>query len=111
MPRLGPDLYQSSKPGATTPMAGISRGPARKGKSSAGVGSAPVDAAATRLASAVGSTVVWEMARSDATVSAVAPAPSTEAAGTDRRRALGLLMNPVSLPERQRTIVGGDGTR
>jgi hypothetical protein len=106
----GPVVYQSSKPGATTPMAGISRGPGMSWKSSAGVGSARLEAADTPPAFAVGRTVVCAMARSDAIVSAVAPAPSTEAAGEERWSALCLPTDTAPLPERQRSILEGSGT-
>jgi hypothetical protein len=83
--RAGPAVYQSSKPGATTPMVGICSGPGTSSKSITSVDCCWWVGADAPTALAAGSTEVCETARSDAIVSAVAPAPSTaEAARGDR---------------------------
>jgi hypothetical protein len=93
-----PVVYQESKPGATTPMSGICSGPARSGKSRAVV-AARAWCGDEALSAPAGSTVVWEIARSDAIVRAVAPAPSTGAARELRWCALCLPMKPPCFPE------------
>jgi hypothetical protein len=92
-----PVVYQASNPGATTPMAGICSGPAISWKSRAAVepGSSGADDVPTAVAA--GSTVVCEMARSDAIVSAVAPAPSTEEAARGERWCCALRL-PMGAP-------------
>jgi hypothetical protein len=81
--RPGPVVYQSSKPGATTPMSGIASGPGTSWNSMAAV-DAGASAFVRPPALASGSTVGCAMASNDATVSAVAPAPRTEVAREGR---------------------------
>jgi hypothetical protein len=83
--RPAPEPYQSSNPGATTPMDGISSGPGTSWKSMAAVELGVLRTSSVPRALAVGSTVVWEMARREAVVSARAAAPSTEGARENRR--------------------------
>jgi hypothetical protein len=102
----GPVVYQASNPGATTPMAGICRGPGRRSKSSAGGGADLVAAAGdVPPAAGTGPTVVWAMASREAMVSAVAPAPSTDMAEAERSSARCVPIETVFLPERVRPIV------
>lgn len=99
-PIPGPLVYQSSKPGATTPIAGMARGPATSWKSVAAGFSWSPEADDGRPTSAAGSTVVCVIASSDARLSAAAPAPSTEDAREERCGAVCLPMGPLCLPER-----------
>ena len=105
-----PVVYQSSKPGATTPMVGISSGPPTIWKSSAAIGAASLVAASALPAFADPTTVVCAMARSEAIVSAVAPAPSTAAALEERWSAPVLPMKTlVSFRNERGSILGARG--
>ena len=99
----GPVAYQSSKPGATTPISGISSGPGTNWKSavkSVGLLSAAVDARAF----CGGTTVVCRIARRAAKVSALAPAPTTGTAGIERWSALCLPMETLA-PRNDRDLI------
>ncbi|HEV7188548.1 MAG TPA: hypothetical protein VGN28_11690 [Blastococcus sp.] len=107
-----PEVYQESTPGATTPMSGICSGPASSWKSMAAVAGRAWCAADVRPACAAGSTVVWETATSDAMVSAVAPAPSTEEVLAVRRRcALCLPMESRAFRNERASILGATASR